>query len=78
MLDRPIVNKNRAYTFHRPSALWIGQILIDLAFAAIRILVFSIIVYFMCDLVRDAGAFLTFYLVIMTGYLGMTLFFRTL
>lgn len=78
MLDRPIVNKHRAYTFHRPSALWIAQILIDLAFAAVRILVFSIIVYFMCDLVRDTGAFFTFYLVIMTGYLGMTLFFRTL
>lgn len=77
-LNRGIVNKHRAYTFHRPSALWIAQILIDLTFAAVRILVFSILVYFMCDLVRDAGAFFTFYVVIITGYLGMTLFFRTL
>lgn len=77
MLDRPIVDKHRAYTFHRPSALWIAQILIDLAFAATRIFVFSVIVYFMCALVRDPGAFFTFYLVIMTGYLGMKLFFRT-
>lgn len=78
MIGRSIVNKHRAYTFHRPSALWIAQIIIDLAFAAIRIFVFSVMVYFMCDLVRDVGAFFTFYLVIVSGYLAMTLFFRTL
>ena len=77
MLGRPIVNKHRAYTFHRPSALWIAQIVIDLAFAMVQIFVFSVMVYFMCHLVRDAGAFFTFYLVIIAGYLGMTLFFRT-
>lgn len=78
MIGRPIVNKHRAYTFHRPSALWIAQIIIDLMFASIRIFVFSVMVYFMCDLIRDAGAFFTFYLVVVSGYLAMTLFFRTL
>ncbi|KAF2851942.1 ABC transporter [Plenodomus tracheiphilus IPT5] len=77
MLGRPIVNKHRAFTFHRPSALWIAQIGVDLLFSAVQILVFSIIVYFMTNLVRDAGAFFTFFLVITTGYLAMTLFFRT-
>ena len=77
MIGRPIVNKHRAYTFHRPSALWIAQIIVDLAFAAVKIFVFSVMVYFMCHLVRDAGAFFTFYLVVICGYLGMTLFFRT-
>ena len=78
MIGRPIVNKHKAYTFHRPSALWIAQITVDLAFSAVQILVFSIIVYFMCGLVRDAGAFFTFYLIIVSGYLSMTLFFRTI
>lgn len=77
MLGRPIVNKHRAFTFHRPSALWIAQMLIDLAFSAVQIFVFSIIVYFMCGLYLDAGAFFTFVLVIISGYLSMTLFFRT-
>lgn len=77
MIGRPIVNKHRAFTFHRPSALWIGQIIVDLGFAAVQIFVFSVIVYFMCGLVRDAGAFFTFYLVILSGYTCMTLFFRT-
>jgi ATP-binding cassette, subfamily G (WHITE), member 2, SNQ2 len=78
MLGRPIVNKHRAYTFHRPSALWIAQIMVDTTFASTQITVFSIMVYFMCGLVRDAGAFFTFVLVIITGYLAMTLFFRTI
>ncbi|KAF2279999.1 uncharacterized protein EI97DRAFT_369894 [Westerdykella ornata] len=77
MMGRPIVNKHRAFTFHRPSALWIAQIGVDLLFASAQILVFSIIVYFMTHLVRDAGAFFTFVLMIITGYLAMTLFFRT-
>ncbi|KAF2685329.1 ABC transporter CDR4 [Lentithecium fluviatile CBS 122367] len=77
MLGRPIVNKHRAFTFHRPSALWIAQIGVDLLFSSVQILVFSIIVYFMTGLVRDAGAFFTFFLMIVTGYLAMTLFFRT-
>ncbi|TGO89906.1 hypothetical protein BPOR_0088g00160 [Botrytis porri] len=77
MMGRPIVNKHRSYTFHRPSALWIAQIIVDTAFAAAQILIFSIIVYFMCGLVRDAGAFFTFYIIVLSGYLAMTLFFRT-
>ena len=77
MIGRPIINKHRAYAFHRPSALWIAQIVVDLAFSAAQILLFSIIVYFMCGLVLDAGAFFIFVLMIISGYLAMTLFFRT-
>ena len=49
----------------------------DVAFASARILVFSILVYFMCGLVREPGAFFIFVLTIISGYLAMTLFFRT-
>ncbi|GAB7347060.1 hypothetical protein MBLNU459_g3198t2 [Dothideomycetes sp. NU459] len=78
MLGRGIVNKHRAYAFHRPSALWIAQIGVDVIFASAQILLFSIIVYFMCGLVLSAGAFFTFFLIIVSGYLAMTLFFRTI
>jgi len=77
-LGRGIVNKHRAYTFHRPSALWIGQLGVDVAFASVQIFVFSVIVYFMVGLVLNAGSFFTFYFIIVLGYLCMTLFFRTL
>ena len=76
MLGRPIVNKHKAYAFHRPSALWIAQILVDQVFSASQILMFSIIVYFMTHLVRTAGAFFTFYLLLLSGNIAMTLFFR--
>ncbi|KAK9441048.1 BMR1-like protein [Metarhizium brunneum] len=76
MLGRAIVNKHKAYGYHRPSSLWISQILVDQAFAASEIMLFSIIVYFMSGLVRDAGAFFTFYLMILSGNIAMTLFFR--
>lgn len=76
MTGRAIVNKHRTYTFHRPSALWIAQILVDQAFAATQIMIFSIIVYFMTGLHRTAGAFFTFYLMILSGNIAMTLFFR--
>ncbi|KAH6690475.1 brefeldin A resistance protein [Plectosphaerella plurivora] len=78
MTGRAIVNKHKAYAFHRPSALWIAQIIVDQAFAASQIMVFSIIVYFMSGLVREAGAFFTFYLMILSGNIAMTLFFRIL
>lgn len=77
MLGRPIVNKHRAFTFYRPSALWVAQIGVDLLFSSVQILIFSIIVYFMTGLVRDAGAFFIFVLMVISGYLSMTLFFRT-
>ena len=43
MLGRSIVNKHRAFAFHRPSALWIAQIAVDAGFASCQILTFSII-----------------------------------
>lgn len=78
MLGRSIVNKHRSFAFYRPSALWIAQILVDTTFAIARILVFSIIVYFMCGLALDAGAFFTFVLIILMGYVAMTVLFRTI
>jgi ABC-type multidrug transport system ATPase subunit len=78
MMGRAVVNKHRAYAFHRPSALWIAQICVDQIFAATQVLVFSIIVYFMTNLARDAGAFFTFFLLLLSANLAMTLFFRIL
>ncbi|KAL8735764.1 MAG: hypothetical protein Q9166_000627 [cf. Caloplaca sp. 2 TL-2023] len=77
VLGRPIINKHRSFTFHRPSALWIAQILVDTLYMAPQTLVFSIIVYFISGLALDPGAFFTFYLANLTAYVAMTLFFRT-
>ncbi|QUC23777.1 uncharacterized protein UV8b_08018 [Ustilaginoidea virens] len=76
MTGRDIVNKHKAFAFHRPSALWISQVIVDQAFAATEILLFSIVVYFIAGLARDVGAFSTFYLLILTMNIAMTLLFR--
>ncbi|KKF94252.1 ABC transporter G family member 11 [Ceratocystis platani] len=76
MTGRGIMDKHRAYTFHRPSALWLAQIIVDQAFSASQIFVFSLIVYFMTNLARDAGAFFIFYLVLVIASIAMTLYFR--
>ncbi|KAG8426561.1 ATP-binding cassette transporter snq2 [Metarhizium acridum] len=36
MLGRAIVNKHKAFAFHRPSALWIGQIIVDQGVCSVR------------------------------------------
>lgn len=78
MMGRSVVNKHRSFAFYRPSSLWIAQILVDTTFAIARVLVFSIIVYFMCGLVLDTGAFFTFVLIILTVYVAMAVLFRSI
>jgi ABC-type multidrug transport system ATPase subunit/ABC-type multidrug transport system permease subunit len=78
MLGRPVVSKHRAYTFYRPSALWIAQVFIDMAFQSLVITSFALMVYFSTGLVHEPGAFFAFLVTIMSGYLCMTLVFRTI
>jgi len=78
LMGRPIINKHTAYAFHRPAALYIAQIWVDLPFACFNIFCFSIFVYFMTGLYRSAGAFFTFYVFVVMGYVCMSLFFRAM
>ena len=78
VLGRGIVNKHKAYAFHRPSALWIGQILVDQIFALPEILAFCLILYFTTNLYRTAGAFFVFFLMLFSGNIAMILFYRTI
>ncbi|CCO36283.1 ABC transporter G family member 11 AltName: Full=ABC transporter ABCG,11 [Rhizoctonia solani AG-1 IB] len=76
MTGRPILYKQLSYRFYRASALSVAQTITDIPLTAIRILIFSIIIYFMCGLQRSAGAFFTFYLFIYVTFLAMAAFFR--
>ncbi|KAF8758804.1 ABC transporter [Rhizoctonia solani] len=76
MTGRPILYKQLSYRFYRASALSVAQTITDIPLTAIRILIFSIIIYFMCGLQRSAGAFFTFYLFIYITFLAMAAFFR--
>jgi ATP-binding cassette subfamily G (WHITE) protein 2 (SNQ2) len=76
MQGRPILYKQLSYRFYRGSALSVAQTITDIPLTAARILLFCIILYFMCGLERSAGAFFTFYLFTYITFLTMTAFFR--
>ncbi|KIJ41874.1 hypothetical protein M422DRAFT_171852 [Sphaerobolus stellatus SS14] len=76
MLGRPVLYKQTNYGFFRPAAIAIANMLADMPFSATRLLIFNIIVYFMCNLHRSAGAFFTFHLFQFASFLAMQSFFR--
>ncbi|GAA5991262.1 hypothetical protein JCM10908_003228 [Rhodotorula pacifica] len=78
MMGRVIFSRHRRYGFYRPSAVTLAMTLADLPNNASQILVFSIMTYFMGGLARTAGAFFTFYLINVTGFLALSGFFRLL
>lgn len=78
MGGRNIMYKQVGYRFYRPGALAVAQTLADLPINALKIMLFSIIVYFMAGLASTAGAFFTFYLFVISSYLVMSAFFRVL
>ncbi|KAG8728419.1 hypothetical protein FRC11_011105, partial [Ceratobasidium sp. 423] len=76
MGGRPILYKQLSYRFYRGSAHSVAQTITDVPLTSIRILLFSIIICFMCGLERNAGTFFTFYLFIYITFLAMVAFFR--
>ncbi|CAE6385299.1 unnamed protein product [Rhizoctonia solani] len=76
MGGRPILYKQLSYRFYRASALSVAQTITDIPLSSIRVMLFTIIVYFMYGLDRNAGAFFTFFLFIYLTFLTMTAFFR--
>ncbi|KAH9815156.1 pleiotropic drug resistance ABC transporter [Melampsora americana] len=78
MLGRPIVWRQTSFCFYTPGASALANTLADIPFSAPRVLVFSIILYFMAGLVSNAGAFFTFYLIVFTTFLALSSFFRFL
>ncbi|KAG9313864.1 pleiotropic drug resistance ABC transporter [Chiua virens] len=77
MLGRPLADKQIDYGFYRPAALVFANFFADIPFSAVRILLFNVIVYFMPNLARSAGAFFTYHLFVYLTFLAMQGFFRT-
>lgn len=70
--------RQTGYTLFRPAALALGGIIADMPFAAANNFVFAVPIYFMSGLSLSAGAFFTFYLYVLFGYLSLATFFRFL
>ncbi|GAA5932006.1 hypothetical protein JCM1841_003594 [Sporobolomyces salmonicolor] len=76
MLGRAIVQRHRQFAFYRPSAVTIAGQLADLPNSLLQMAVFSTILYLMVGLVYDAGAWFTYYLIVVAGYLSVASLFR--
>lgn len=63
---------------YRPAVVPVANFFSDVPFSAVRVFLFNIVVYFMCNLNRNGGAFWTFHLINYLAFLAMQGFFRTI
>ncbi|KAF4973175.1 hypothetical protein FZEAL_9392 [Fusarium zealandicum] len=73
---RPVLVKHKSFAFFHPAAFCIAQITADIPVILFQVSTFSLIVYFMVGLTSTAGAFFTFWAVLVAITMCMTALFR--
>jgi ABC-type multidrug transport system permease subunit len=73
---RPILARQRDFSFCRPTAYVIGRMLVDIPNTVLQITLFSLIFYFMTNFQVEAGKFFTFWLFTIIAALNFTSYFR--
>ncbi|GAA5873664.1 hypothetical protein JCM8547_002670 [Rhodosporidiobolus lusitaniae] len=76
MQGRPIVWKHSSFALYRPGATTLASILADLPNNLFRMLLFSVVFYFLVGLYASAGAFFSFYILVVTTFLASSSIFR--
>ncbi|CEO60742.1 Putative ABC transporter [Penicillium brasilianum] len=76
--SRPILMKHKSFSFYRPAAYALAQVVVDVPLVFIQVLLFDIVVYFMSNLARTASQFFINLLVIFILTMTMYSFFRAL
>lgn len=78
MLGRPIMWKQTGFAFYRPAAVSLSMTLADMPINLLQIFLFTVISYWMTGLYPTAGAFFSFYIIVLGGYFSLAAFFRLL
>lgn len=73
---RPVLIKHKSFAFFHPAAFCIAQIAADIPVLLFQTSTFALILYFMVDLERTAGAFFTYWLIILSTAFCITALFR--
>ncbi|KAJ1912602.1 ATP-binding cassette transporter snq2 [Mycoemilia scoparia] len=73
---RQIVYKHKGLALYHPSAYLLAQVIVDIPFMALQIILFSCILYWVCGLYATAGHFFTFMLITFFTALCLTAYFR--
>ncbi|RDW93714.1 putative ABC transporter [Aspergillus mulundensis] len=73
---RPVMLKHKSFSFYRPSAYAVAQVVVDVPIIFIQVTLFELIVYFMANLQRTPSQFFINFLFIFTLTMTMYSFFR--
>ncbi|KAH6888187.1 ABC-2 type transporter-domain-containing protein [Thelonectria olida] len=73
---RPVLIKHKNFAFFHPAAFCIAQITADIPVILFQVSSFSLILYFMVNLTMSAGAFFTFWVLLIAITMCMTALFR--
>lgn len=73
---RDVIERHKEYAFYRPSAVNFARILADFPLLFVEVVVFGVILYFMCNLDVDAGKFFIYLLYIYTTTICITALYR--
>ncbi|OTA01456.1 PDR-type ABC transporter [Trichoderma parareesei] len=76
--QRPIVEKHSRYGFHQPSAEAFSSVLCDMPYKIGNAICYNLVLYFMANLNRTAGAFFYFLFVVFLMVLAMSGVFRSI
>jgi ABC-type multidrug transport system ATPase subunit len=61
---RPVLIKHKSFAFYHPAAFCIAQIAADIPITLFQVSIFSIVLYFMVGLEMSAGAFFTYWAIL--------------
>ncbi|EGY21389.1 brefeldin A resistance protein [Verticillium dahliae VdLs.17] len=75
---RPVLIKHKSFALYHPAAFCVAQIAADIPVIFFQVSVFSIVLYFMVGLTSSAGAFFTFWVILIAITFCMTAFFRAI
>jgi len=76
--SRAVLLKHKAYSFCRPSAFAISQVVIDLPLIAVQVTIFDLVVYFLSNLQRTPSQFFISLLILWVSTLCMYAYFRAI
>ncbi|KAK3113229.1 hypothetical protein LTR53_009685 [Teratosphaeriaceae sp. CCFEE 6253] len=74
---RPVLAKHRAFALYHPAAFCLAQIAADVPILILQVTVFALPVYFLTGLRATAGAFFTYWVIVLSVAFCMTALFRS-
>ncbi|KAL8280242.1 hypothetical protein RQP46_007356 [Phenoliferia psychrophenolica] len=76
VLGRPLLIKHRKLGFYNPAAKTLAEMIVDAPVYAVQSLIFSSILYFLIGLNSGARYFFTFFFIVYTAYMALSVMYR--